>query len=114
MAYLRDYFLELRDFRDRIRHHDAHGFFRMRYFSPAELDRLGCAEKVRDGAVFHCETATFAAASPPRHVAVALPAIRKVDEAYRTVVFMPGAYHPGQDYFAESISGRSIYLGFAR
>ncbi len=104
MAYLREYFQQLgvddAAFEMMMRT-DSDG---MRYFSPAEMDRLHL--RGEDPAWEKFYHSTWAAANAPagpmeaKQVAATLPEMPKVDEIYRSVVFMPGAYHAGVDYFA--------------
>lgn len=102
MAYLRDYFAKLGVSAaawDIMMGTDSNG---MRYFAPAELDRLGLRgedpawEKLYDIKW----TAGRPQSLPPRASYAALPKIADIDESYRNLVFMPGAFHPGADYYA--------------
>jgi hypothetical protein len=102
MAYLRDYFVKLGVSAaawEIMMGTDSDG---MRYFAPAELDRLGLRgedpawEKLYDLKW----TGGRPRSLPPRDSYAALPKIAEIDESYRNLVFMPGAYHPGADYFA--------------
>ncbi len=102
MAYLRDYFIALGvsgaayDIMMRTSSYD------MRYFSSSELDQLRL--RGEDPAWEKLYGARWAIANAPATlptISVAqLPKLAPVDQSYRTVVFMPPAYHPGMDYFA--------------
>lgn len=102
MRYLRDYFLKLGVSGaawDIMMRTDSFG---MRYFGPEELDRLGLrGEDPAWEKLYHLKWSAGRLESlPTRKSYMDLPKIAEIDEAYRYLVFMPGAYHPGTDYFA--------------
>jgi hypothetical protein len=107
MAYLRLYFhsLGVADAAfDLMMRTDSQG---MRYFSSGEMDQLGLRGEDPAWEKFYGARWAAAAAPRPDAAAAAMPAplaeaakLPPVDETYRDVVFMPGAYHADQDYLA--------------
>jgi hypothetical protein len=109
MAYLHQYFLALGVNQAAFDAMMRTGSYDMRYFSPAELDRLGLRgedpawERLYDVKWATARRPMIAAmesaapADAPSAQAQKLPA---VDPAWRMIVYMPGAYHEGVDYLA--------------
>jgi hypothetical protein len=112
MQYLRQYFRQLGvadSAFDLMMRTDSYG---MRYFSQAEMDQLGLrgedpAWEKFYGAKWALATESKPEARPARLAdagrltpAAAAPKLAPVDQTLRGVVFMPGAYHPGEDYMA--------------
>lgn len=102
MEYLRDYFRRLGVSPVVYDAMMGTNSFGMRYFSPAELDRFGL--RGEDPAWEKLYGLRWAAAHAPRATVVLsetkLPRLAPIDPSWREIIFMPGAYHPGQDYFA--------------
>ena len=100
MAYLREYFQTLGvdtkayDIMMRTRN------LGMYYFSPQELDHLGLRGEVPAWKKRYDIRWNGVHATPVRKSFEVIPQIAKLDESFRNVVFMPGAYVPRTDYFA--------------
>jgi ATP-dependent protease ClpP protease subunit len=111
MDYLRQYFRQLGvadSAFDLMMRTDSYG---MRYFSPAEMDQLGL--RGEDPAWEKFYGAKWAVATEPKPEArpapladagrvaqAGPPKLAPVDQTLHGIVFMPGAYHAGQDYMA--------------
>ena len=99
MRYLHDYFLRLgvsEAVWSMMMRTDSDD---MRYFGPRELDQLGL--RGEDPAWERLYDLKWAGLRPrPRNSYADLPKLAEIGEKARDLIFMPGAFHLGQDYFA--------------
>jgi hypothetical protein len=109
MAYLHQYFLALGVDQTAFDTMMRTGSYDMRYFSSAELDRLRLRgedpawERLYDAKWATARGPMIAAtesAAPADAPSAQAPKLPAVDPAWRTIVYMPGAYHEGVDYLA--------------
>jgi len=102
MEYIRDYFGRLGVSPAIYDAMMGTSSFSMRYFAPSELDRFGL--RGEDPAWEKLYRMRWAAESQPLATIslsrVGPPKLASVDQSLRDMIFMPGAYHAGEDYLA--------------